>query len=261
MGCTSPEIIKICFIDACIALKMTNSFENDLILKKPKCYIIKTKSIPNFISLVKNLKILYEININEFLRNKSFNYKKDSNIELIYQESQIKEIIDNKEENEFIIVEKNFLDIMGVESDKSKEVILSIDNEHNLNEIIFPNFRTDFLKINKGIYKFVNLKFNNISSPNTIIINLYSQYSSLILQNASNSNNSKDLNNTLVCLAKNNIFPNSDDAQLNLKENSELSKKKICNVTYSKSMPKSSSSDNEIMASVLNQINQIGINT
>lgn len=256
MGCTSPEIIKICFIDACIALKMTNSFENDLILKKPKCYIIKTKSIPNFISLVKNLKILYEININEFLKNKSFNYKKDSNIELIYQESQIKEIIDNNEENEFIIVEKNFLDIMGVESDKNKEVILSIDKEHNLNEIIFTNFRIDFLEINKGIYKFVNLKINNIINP-TIIINFYSQYSSLVLPNGLNSNNNKDLNKTLVCLVKNNIVPNSDDAQLNIIENSELSKNKICNVTSSKSI-KSSSSDKEIMASILNQI---GINT
>ena len=178
MGCSSSNnnssenIIehfnKRDFINACQEMKKTNRCLNALKVEKENCYIILTKSIPNLIHLVKLYNIFdNDFDLDEYFKNKKLGYIKDKNIELIYQNYQIKEILNNNSENEFIIVEKEFLEIFEIEKYENKEVKVIIDKYKNIRKIIFHDFEIDFSVIKNGFYKFHNF---NLAEGGTIII-------------------------------------------------------------------------------------------
>ena len=166
---SSVELInKRYFINACQEMKKTNRCLNALKVEKENCYIILTKSIPNLIHLVKLYNIFdNDFDLDEYFENKKLGYIKDKNIELIYQNNQIKEILNNYNENEFIIVEKNFLEKFEIEKYENKDVKVIIDNDKHIGKIIFHDFEIDFSVIKNGFYKFHNF---NLAEGGTIII-------------------------------------------------------------------------------------------
>ena len=124
-----------------------------------KAYLIATKSIPNFISLIK--KFNYLENDDRIYLGKEESFEMDKNIEIINQYSQCINLIndDNGKNNEFIIVNKEFIQNMKIINSDDKLVNIIIDHKKNYNEIKFSESQNiNFNSITKGFYKFV--KFN-----------------------------------------------------------------------------------------------------
>ena len=236
---------KTDFINACQEMKKTNRCLNALKVEKENCYIILTKSIPNLINLVKKYNIFdNDFDLDEYFKNQRLSYNKDKNIELIYQNNQIKEILNNYNENEFIIVEKNFLEKFEIEKYENKDVKVIIDNDKHIGKIIFHDFEIDFSVIKNGFYKFHNF---NLAEGGTIIIPKYIK-KPRVEKNVSRQNS---LNYTLYCLIKNNIIQKTYENRIIVNENSELSNK-IKNLISTKVLPSSFSEEEFI--TILSQI-------
>ena len=134
-------------------------------------FLISTKSIPNFIKLINDSKILEKIDFrnseedignleNDFIKY-IINYELEKNIK-IYSDYQVcKFLIDT--ENEFIIVGNQFIENMGMDLEitKKKKVILNINKEKKIMQIKFPASQKilDIKQIKIAFFKFIN---NNI---------------------------------------------------------------------------------------------------
>ena len=221
MGCSSsnkkknpvePETPKNDFFEA------YKSFKENIILYKKveyrsvsfKGYLISTKTIPKFIELIKNrniLKHLFKDNnkkdniiINEdsnivelenSLKEDLKNYVLEKNIEIYYDYNKCIDLKGkDNEENEFIIVGKEFIDKMNAipEEKKGIEIIIDIekdDNDHKPTierkiKFLQNNSSIGFKEIELGFYKFVdcvkeplidNNNNNNIINPEVVIEN------------------------------------------------------------------------------------------
>lgn len=156
---------KTYFIESC---KIFKDFY--IYLKEPKiielnCYIIPTKYIPKFISLLKKYKVLDDLEkeIDE-IKNEMFQYDIEKNIKIISDYTQCLEFMkENKEINdEFIVVDKNFLISMKYNDIDNKHVEISLDKEKNIKKIIFPDSKN--INIIEKTFGFFKFEENNISS-------------------------------------------------------------------------------------------------
>ena len=145
---------------------------------KLNVYLIATKSIPNFISLIKKHKFLDNDDATSaIILDKDESYELEKNIEVINQFSQCNNLIqkDNGKNNEFIIVNKDFIKNMKIMNSENKDVEITIDRNKNINTIKFSDSKTiNFNSIQKGFYKFfifdqstINPNINFYISPNT----------------------------------------------------------------------------------------------
>lgn len=167
MGC-GQEIIQNYWI-----LYRDIIIDSDLrkLKKENEIYLISTKSIPIFIKLIEDSKILenknssndqvieqLEISLSDlFSRNE---YRPEKGIKIYSKYAVCKDIIyeNDDEKNEFIMVKKNFIKKIGKTGEKN--VLLKL--EKNKNQIYFPDDKLslDFIYKRKGICKFVDQTTN-----------------------------------------------------------------------------------------------------
>ena len=179
MGCTS-SLIEGDFMKIYRYILIESDFKTK---GRNPCYLISTDSIPIFIKIINESKILefkynpskdlidaYERNLFSFLKS----YTLEKNIKIYYKFEECRNLANenNKKGNEFIIVEKHFLDIMQIEKEKGKFVLINYDKNKDGYSIYFRepelNLGLEFKK--PGICKFINQtnisKFPSINYSN-----------------------------------------------------------------------------------------------
>ena len=196
--CFNPPVIEDVFFPAYKIFKdIFISIQNKSAIKLEDIYLISIKSIDSFIKLIEKFKILEKIKENNDddlikaennLKKESQQYQKVNNI-IIYHSYILCEDLakkDDDKENEFIIVNKAFIDKINTENidniDEQK-VILNMNRNNSKMDILFPisQHSIDIIEKRTGIYKFVinkkeekrvNLenKFNPISENNKEIM-------------------------------------------------------------------------------------------
>ena len=128
-------------------------------------FLINVNTISNFIRCIKESKVINELDQNsneriEFLNillTKFDEYQIEKNIEIYYDYEKCKNICQENENNEFIFVNRLFIDNMGIDkNDIIKKVNLYI-NKKDKNKIKFPNSENFIFfepTTNLGNYKF-----------------------------------------------------------------------------------------------------------
>ena len=154
-------------------------------------YLIKTKSIPNFIKILKEAfkTVKTEEELEEAEKNleeKLKDHQLEKNVEIYDSYKSCLEIIQNKLENEFIIVREDFLNNLEIEDDKNKKVqIIEIDkNNHSMKIKFLASEKIIILeeiKEQRGYFQFseveegtlvnqkeseVSIKYNNNNNNN-----------------------------------------------------------------------------------------------
>ena len=159
------------FFDAYKSIKqmiiLLNSFKNISI----NAYIIKTNTIPNFINIIKSLKILsYIITKNDVidklekdLNKKLDKYELEEDIKILYEYDGCINMIKSNEEkdNEFIIVDELFCRTMKIKDYyyEYKKVNINIESKKFIFEIYFySGNKINFRKTGMGFYKFIEDK-------------------------------------------------------------------------------------------------------
>jgi hypothetical protein len=187
---------------------------------KSKVYLISIQSIPNFIDIIESSKIfkikegLYE-NIEEYenkLKNTFKKYKIEEEIIII---DNLPSNIENNDD-EFIIVNPEFLDKMRILNKENNYVLLNWDKTKNEKTIFFPekNENSLFKTERIGIYKFINESINDIPLNNGTII----EFNSLSNFNSVENNINNNINN--IGLNQNeNIINNNEN---NIRNNSNI---------------------------------------
>ena len=207
-----------------------------------KIFLISSTSIPNFINLINDSKILDKLHLqsdqnidyleNDFIKHFT-NYELDKNIK-IYSDYQIcKSLIDS--EKEFIIVGNPFIENMHISSEitNNKEVIFNFDRQKKIMEIKFPiSHRVLEIKQKKvGFFQFINNKIedkkdnfkplsnieNSINKKRFIIRNSRME----VVNNNFYSENSKNNanNNKKIKIIHEDIIPDDNSHNSFLKEN------------------------------------------
>ena len=247
MGCASCQnqadnsviLGKKYFCKLCnIYKEQINSFENALAIQL-KGYLVLTKSIPKFTSLIKKYKILDEEEEIDELKLDKESYEIERNIEIINDYSQCMNYIEsnNDVDNEFIIVNKKFLDNMKINSE-NKDVLITIDNRNKMNSINFSDSQIIiFNSISKGFFKLFTFKESTIKNNNN---------SNFINSNTMNLNHftnvskkSNDSNFTWNRLLNNNVININNAIYIQVhNQNSDLSNK-IQEIKDTESIPSS----------------------
>ena len=154
-------------------------------LCKLKAYLITTKSLPIFLSLIIKYKILENLDrapneINEIISEKDFPEFEIKNLEIIDNFEQCKQFVEkNKDDdNGFIIVNDKFLEYMRIKKSDYKQVQIIIDNEKKVNEIKFTDSQNSqnilFKEKTIGIFEFTIIEVSAINiNNNTNNINLF----------------------------------------------------------------------------------------
>ena len=132
-------------------------------------YLISTNSIPKFISLLKKQEMFDDIKIEE-KENNLKKYLKEYELEkdiIIYSKfGQCKNFIGkiNDDKNEFIIVDEDFLNGMGIRNKYNEKVEVNCDKKNNIMEITFEDTtsKIPFQNKNTIFYRLIYLEGNNI---------------------------------------------------------------------------------------------------
>jgi len=185
-------------------------------------FIISTDSIKNYISIINKYNIFDHLDneekieeLEEKLKNDLINDYELENIEIIHDYSQFKDLSE-KNKNEFIIVNKNFIENMSkkdVKKEEVKEVLITIDKNKNINTIEFKNSSNNqnntiiFKEKKKGIYEFFPNHFTTIINNSNKDIN---NTTSIL---------NKNENSTYVQLIKNQLIQKDNDIYQKAKEN------------------------------------------
>ena len=241
MGCSSctnnpnntKNLGKQYFITACNIFIdfMRLILSGDSLIVKLNCYIVPTKSIPNFISLIKKYNILTDLENKNLENDDTLEYEIEHNIGIISDFSQcIKFIEENKDKDEeFILVNDKFLKAMKMNEEDSKKICANFDKERHIKEIIFDsNNSINIIEDNPGIYRFFPFDVSSVRGSNHI-------FNSNI--NAKLILNNNKLDNTFEKLQQADIVRNDSKIaqEINrLRLNSNLSNL-VKNITESKS--------------------------
>lgn len=201
---------------------------------KLNIYLIKPKSIPLFIEIIKESEVLEKLERGEDVSEceeslkKLFGRYKRETPEFLKDYKNCEEIIGNNKDNEFIIVDKIFLEKMNcLKVNKDDYVIL--ENRSNKFEIEFP-VSTKTLQIKQktfGIYKFEKCPDNernnasiridnnddnnpsiNNSSQNQIINDNENKYQQLYASSIKEDNEPKNYTGVMI---KKNLYKNQDN--------------------------------------------------
>ena len=160
--CTKDPVIKdIYFFDAFKDIKNEFKYikENSTINKD--VYLIKTKSMPQFIKLIKETDSLNNNDNEKELIIKLRDYKKEETIEFITDSEEGNKLANsNEEDNEFIIVGDKFIEKMNLNQDidiTNKKVNLFTDKELKLKIRFKSSHQEIFITSdnNNGFYKFI----------------------------------------------------------------------------------------------------------
>jgi len=137
-------------------------------------YLIKAKSIPNFISLINKHNLFENISENNNKISNSEkkliadlkNYKLEENIINFSKFDQYKDIIkkNDPEQNEFIVVDEKFLDTMKIKNNKKEKIEISFDGDNK--ELMEIKFNDSEEKIPCKKYKNISFKFLNKDEEN-----------------------------------------------------------------------------------------------
>ena len=138
-------------------------------------YLIKTKSIPNFIKILKEAfkTVKTEEELEEAEKNleeKLKDYQLEKNVEIYDSYKPCLEIIQNKLENEFIIVREDFLNNLEIEDGKDKKVqIIEIDkNNHSMKIKFLASEKIIILeeiKEQRGYFQFSEIEEETLVNP------------------------------------------------------------------------------------------------
>ena len=164
------------------------------ILKKDKVYLISTNSIQDFVNNIEIFSNLDDSEILKKLEDNRFLFDFE-NLEIIDESNY-----NNENLNEFIIVDEEFLKIIGKnnEENNQKSVVIDIDKNENKFQIEFANqMKKKYIKLHNlnFCYKFEsvndNQQFTTVNQTNisTIVVNNNFQNRG-INDNIYNSNNS-----------------------------------------------------------------------
>ena len=164
------------------------------ILKKDKIYLISTNSIQDFVNNIEIFSNLDDSEILKKLEDNRFLFDFE-NLEIIDESNY-----NNENLNEFIIVDEEFLKIIGKnnEENNQKSVIIDMDKNENKFQIEFANqMKKKYIKLHNlnFCYKFEsvndNQQFTTVNQTNisTIVVNNNFQNRG-INDNIYNSNNS-----------------------------------------------------------------------
>ena len=164
------------------------------ILKKDKVYLISTNSIQDFVNNIEIFSNLDDSEILKKLEDNRFLFDFE-NLEIIDESNY-----NNENLNEFIIVDEEFLKIIGKnnEENNQKSVIIDMDKNENKFQIEFANqMKKKYIKLDNlnFCYKFEsvndNQQFTTVNQTNisTIVVNNNFQNRG-INDNIYNSNNS-----------------------------------------------------------------------
>ena len=248
MFCNKKEFMDL----AEIFQEQISSFE-DYDSCKLKAYLIPTKSLPIFLSLIKKYKILENLHISpseikDIIAEKDFpELESNKEVEIISNFGQCKNFLEKnkEEENEFIIVNDKFIEYMKIKNAENKKVPIIIDNEKKVNEIKFPDAQISqnilFREKSKGIFKFTIFEVSAINNNNNSNINNNTNFlGSYIIKNNNNILESRkksvDSNFTWDKLKKEGNIDNCFLNNIQQQKNSNLSNK-IENIVDSKSGP------------------------
>ena len=193
-------------------------------------FLISTKSIPKFISLINKYKILENLQndvikkLEDDVEKEIFEYEIEKGLEIIYDLNQINQNIETnnfgeREENEFIIVDKDFLQFMNIGYEEKKQVEIFIDNEKKQNKIIFNNSKKDFIKFTEkknGIYQMLLFNGSVINCNSNHF--MYSNFINAFTFNSVKSHD--DLNTTWNHLIKAKVVTSNDNILDKLAQNS-----------------------------------------
>ena len=243
---------KKIFIDTAKVFQEQIRNIKELVSCNLNAYLIPTKSIPIFISLIKKYKILDNLevdpnDIEDLNKTEEFpEFESNKELEIISSFSQCKNFIEkNKDKgNEFIIVNNRFIELMRIRNSPNKKVLVCIDNEKKVNEVRFSDAQKSeniiLQEKNIGFFKCNIIEASVINNNNNTNVNFLG---SLLINNNNNHNQiinsrrrSKDSNFTFDKLIRegivteNNKFLQNTQRQLN----SDLSNK-INNIAESKS--------------------------
>ena len=138
-------------------------------------YLIKTKSIPNFIKILKEAfkTVKTEEELKEAEKSLEKNLKDnqlEKNVEIYDSYQSCLEIIQNKLENEFIIVREDFLNNLEIEDDKNKKVqIIERDkNNHSMKIKFLASEKIIILeeiKEQRGYFQFSEIEEETLVNP------------------------------------------------------------------------------------------------
>ena len=133
-------------------------------------FLISTKSIPNFIKIIEDSKVLKNLNnyikkneINDNnIKNSEIQLKHNlckyniENINIYYDYNSCINLINDKEKNEFIIVDNLFLQSMNINQDinQYKKVVINIDKDNSNMNIEFKEGNIDFREKMFGFFEF-----------------------------------------------------------------------------------------------------------
>ncbi len=135
-----------------------------------EAFLISTKSIPNFIKIIEDSKVLKNLNnyikkneINDNnIKNSEIQLKHNlckyniENINIYYDYNSCINLINDKEKNEFIIVDNLFLQSMNIKQDinQYKKVVIKIDKDNSNMNIKFKEGNIDFREKMFGFFEF-----------------------------------------------------------------------------------------------------------
>ena len=141
-----------------------------------KVFLIQSKSIKNFLNILLNFNALapnqlLSQNIIEELKKKFSDYELDKNIEIYYKKEQFQSVI-NSENNEFLVVNDTFIQLMDFQIKELIKKIVILTKKNNIIEIkLDNNEEMIFLKQEKnGLFKVIEKKIFE-EEDETIVIN------------------------------------------------------------------------------------------
>ena len=200
---SSDEKKKEILFSAYKSIENNINYMNEFREFKKDVYLISTKTIPKFISLIRKY---YG---NEKKLKKHFaDYELEKNIKVYSNYQECINILNNKEENEFIIVDKNFIENMSIRDCKS--VVLKVDEGNSI--IIFPvsQYNINIKQIDKeiGVYEFF-IKEDEFNPLTMVIQNNNNNNNNNSNNNNNNSNNNNNNNNNKNNNNNNNNYNNN----------------------------------------------------
>lgn len=170
---------------------LNDEIKNQNILKKDQLYLIYIQSIQNFVNSIKEFSNKEKSYIQRQLKDKDPKKYEFDKLEFIDENNY-------QNKNEFIIVNKQFLEVLGIEQNdnsNNKNIIIDIDKQNNISQIEFNNHKKyNFTKLDKCnlCYKFEIIDSNIINSRNL-------NNKTIVVPNILNNiNNNLNNNNTIV---------------------------------------------------------------
>ena len=141
-------------------------------------YLINSKTIKDFLLTLGNI---FEIKNEEELNKKEEELKKtfedyiikDKNVEIFSNYDQSKKIMNDKDENEFIIVDRTFTSILNINSDYKKVEINKVENKYLYIKFLSSGkiINAQEIENKKGFFKFCEKKeIININDKEYILL-------------------------------------------------------------------------------------------